>query len=642
MEKYFIKEDIRNFINLTNEEYHEKIDFEISKLKDDITLRKEKCKITFSDNITKIISFGNYISYLIIFEPFNVFQEEISDDFIINIKDINCIEKYFDKIIEKFVLSDEYFDKEKDMKESYNKVGSIIVNIINNLNKVTCIITKKFGPTFDLFDFIHLAKRNKEFAKIMYEPELDENQVFNAKEIVKHTNDTTDKIKEIICNDKENTFKYFIESGSGVNMKQLGQIFGYVGLKPDLKEKIIPKPINTNFCNGLRNVTDFYINSVGCLKALITSHIQVKNSGYFTRKLLVLLNDEFVSDVKDCGTKHLLPMVIKNENELKHLNYRYFSMYPSGKNMERFNIGKKDYSYLIGKTVYLRDPITCACKDGICEKCYGDLWKVNYKMNVGIIACLILTNDFTQTMLGTKHLLQAKVKKREYSESFNKYFEFDLDKIILKDEYSEVTIELELIDSNEEKDKEYFVYRFAVIDGKEKSIIEEEIPFTLNDELSENIESYFNKETNAYVLKPKVLNDIEFIFSQNIDNNGLSRTMLLVKELIDKNIFISEHNVYEIYEKFVDLIEETNASIDYIHLSVIVKNMMDVIGGREQFKTSKELPPIKVYNISDAIHHLSKSVSKPLLFEHIKKHFTSDTYNTLEKDGYSNYDDLLR
>lgn len=641
--KYFITENINNLVmNLSEEEYKEKIKELIEILKNDVTVRTKKCKIQFTDKINKEINFGNYLSYVIIYEIYNKFKTPITKDEIINIKDLNTVEKYFDDVIEKFFINYKTDDNDIIDNNGYNEVGSMLVSIIDNLNEVSCIITEKFGPTFNLYDFIELAKRNKEFSDIMYHPQIDENETINIKNLIKHTNDTTNRIEEIICEDEDNTFKYFLKSKSGVNMKQLGQIFGYIGLKPDLKEKIIPKPINTNFAVGLQNVTDYYINAIGCLKALITTHIQVKNSGYFTRKLLVLLADEFINEEYDCGTKHLMPFNVKNENQLKHLNLRWFSMFPDGRKLEKIDLSKKDYSNLVGKVIFLRDPITCACEHGICKKCYGGLWKVNYKMAVGIIAALLLTNNFTQTMLSTKHMLQAILKKYEYSEGFKKYFEFDLDKIVLKEDYSDVTIEIENIDSNEEKEKEYLVYRFVVIDGNERTTIEEEMPFILNDELSDNIKSYFNKDTDSYIIKPKVLNDYEYIFSQNIDNNGASRTMLLVKDLIDKKYYIDNHDLFELYERFIDLIGETNASIDYVHISVIIKNMIKVILGRKEFKESEEFPNTKLYIVSDAVHYLSESVSKPLLFEHIKKHFTTDIYDSLDKEGTSSYDELLK
>ena len=633
--KYYIEEDIRDVLFSEDENYYEN---KINKIRDiiinDVTTRTKKCLIRFNDNIKKEITLGNYLTYLIMFEPHYIFEEEPDDDDVVDVRNINNFEKYLDNVIKKFKLNRNI---NLEDEEENQLVGRILIDIINQLSKISCETIKNYAPSFDMKQFIDLADRNPEFAKILYEPEFITSE-FNAKEIIAHTNKVIKDVERIICEDDDNTFKYFVMSGAGVNMKQLGQVLGYIGLKPDLKEKIIPHPIQSNFCMGMKSVKDFYVNSIGCLKALITSHIQVKNSGYFTRKLEILLNDEFLNmDVEDCGTKHLLPFNITDIKQFEHLNERWYSEYPSGRKLKKIDTENNDYSDYLNKTIYLRDPITCACKKGICKKCYGDLWKVVYDMNIGIIACLILTNEFTQTMLSTKHLLQAKLKQKEYSASFLEYFEFDLDKIVLKSNYDKVSIEFEEFDDNDTVS----LNRFVVVDGNERIIIETEMPLTINEELIEDLSSKLDKDEEVYILKPKDLQNLDYIFSFVIDNDGLSRTMLAIKNLIDKKEFIEGHNIYEVYDKFIELVAESGSIIDYVHISVILRNMMKVIDGNEQFAKDEE-PLINLYKISDAIHYCSDSVSKPLLFEQINKHLTTDSYGTMNKCGYSSHDELLK
>ena len=551
--KYYLTEDIRTFLFEEEEEgmYEHRIDEISNIIIRNPESRKRKCLITINDDTTKEMILGNYLTYLIIFEPFYIYGEEIPNDMIPDLNKSNNIWKYFDQIIKYFKL-----DREEDEEDKY-LVGEILVEIVNKLNYITCEITKNYGPTIDLKTFIDIADRNEEFAKILYEPEINysEETNFNAKDIIQHTHEVTDKIEEIIINDKENTFKKFITSGSGINMKQLGQVFGFIGLKPDLKEKIIPKPIDTNFCMGLKNISQFYINSMGCLKALITSKIQTKNSGYFTRKLEILLEDEFIEDVEDCGTKHLMPIEIKNENYINHLNNRYYSLKPNGSNLKKIDIYKNNDN-LIGKTLYFRDPTMCACKNGICKKCYGDLWKTNINMNIGIIACLLLTNAFTQNALSTKHLLQANTTKKVYSPEFLKYFEMNMDKIVIKDEYiNQISLAFDTdIEMNEESSsEEYQMYNFSVIDGDNIIDINEDMCFSLNTELNNILKSDLNKELDKYIISNKKLRDLEYIFIHTIDNNGLSRPMLMTKELIERSKYIKEHDIFELYDRFLEL-----------------------------------------------------------------------------------------
>lgn len=637
--KYYLKEDIRDYIfERNNCNYDKKIEDLTNTIINNISLRKKNCYIILNDETQLEMRLGNYLTYLIIFEPFHVFKEDIPTSIIPNVCEIKKIEKYFDWCIKHFKIEN------NQVNDDYS-IGEILVNIIDRLNYITCEMTKSYGPTIDLKTFIDLADRNEEFHQILYEPwkNTKTNENFNAKDIVQYTNDTIKKIEQIILEDTDNNFKKFISSGSGINMKQLGQVFGFIGLKPDLKEKIIPKIIDTNFCMGLQDISHFYVNSIGCLKALITSKIQTKNSGYFTRKLEILLNDEFIADIDDCGTKHLMPLEIKNKRYLNHLNNRYYSMKPNGSNLKKFDIDD-DNEHLVGKKIYLRDPTMCSCKKGICKKCYGDLWKQNYEMNIGVIACLILTNAFTQKALGTKHLLQANVLKKTFSPTFLKYFDIDLDKIIIKDKFiNDICLAFDPdIERNEETDsEEYQAFSFSIIDGDEKIDIDENICFLINTEINSILKSDYNKEIEKYIVKGKKIKDLEYVFSYSIDNNGLSRPMLMTKELIERNGFIKEHDIFELFNKFIELMDESDSNIDYIHIGVILKNLMEVTNGREELNKN-DLPEIIIYSLPDAIQHSSESVSKPLIFERIKDQLLTDKYGTLNKSGYSSYDELMK
>jgi len=595
-----------------------------------IERRHEPIKVTFNGEKPREIKLGQYLTYLIILEPFYVFDEEINIDILPDVSNINEIEKYFDWCIDYFSVQLGY---EPDM------IGEVLVEIIDNLNNLTCDMTKNFGPTFDLHSFIQLAKRNEEFRKILYEPDSfikEKNGVVTPEEIIDHTHSIVNKIQEILINDEENTFKNFITSGAGINNRQLGQVLGYIGLKPDLKEKIIPRSIDTNFCMGLRDVTDFYINAVGCLKALITVKIQTKNSGYLTRKLQILLNDEYVSDLEDCGTKHLIPFTVENKKKLQHINNLYYSKTSTGKNLKK--IKSEDDSDLIGKTIYLRTPMTCACKSGICKKCYGGMYNFNKDMNVGIIASLIITNMITQTNLSVKHLLQAAILTSIKPEIL-KYFTIEIDKLILKEEYIDKVVFAFSKDLVDEDCEEYEISSITLVDNGNVVELDNNINFVINPEINELLFNDLDKDLDKYVIKAKKLKNFDYIFSYSVDNNSLSGPMLKLKEIIEKNEFIRNHNAIELFNKIIDILYESNSKTDYIHIALLIKNLMKL--DRSLFK-GKEMPDYELYSVPDAIHYCSKSISKPLVFEKIKDQLLLDKYGTLSKKGFSNYDILLK
>jgi len=94
------------------------------------------------------------------------------------------------------------------------------------------------------------------------------------------------------------------------------------------------------------------------------------------------------SSNEDCDSKHFLPFEVTEKN-ISRLEGRY-----DDQNIP-IDVRNKD---IIGSTIYIRTPITCAGKNGICKKCYGDLWKTNSEYHIGVVAVLILTNQITQML----------------------------------------------------------------------------------------------------------------------------------------------------------------------------------------------------------------------------------------------------
>ena len=98
------------------------------------------------------------------------------------------------------------------------------------------------------------------------------------------------------------------------------------------------------------------------------------------------ISDEF------CETHHTIPIKMSTKKILSMFNGWY-----DNKDGVITSINTKDKS-LIGKTLDVYSPMTCACEDEVCKICYGDLSKFNKNMNIGIIAVLLLTEPLTQRL----------------------------------------------------------------------------------------------------------------------------------------------------------------------------------------------------------------------------------------------------
>ena len=104
--------------------------------------------------------------------------------------------------------------------------------------------------------------------------------------------------------------------------------------------------------------------------AQILSKKNVGTSGSFARILGLNNMDTRLHNSPDftCNTKNFIKFEVKNKKILERIVDRYYRMTPDG--LDRL-IEPSD-TFLIGQTILLRSPVTCASAaagQGICYKC---------------------------------------------------------------------------------------------------------------------------------------------------------------------------------------------------------------------------------------------------------------------------------
>ncbi|MDK8346926.1 DNA-directed RNA polymerase subunit beta' [Brevibacterium sp. UMB1308A] len=114
-------------------------------------------------------------------------------------------------------------------------------------------------------------------------------------ELVKIWSDTTDRVAEIMQDnfDSENSVYRLVESGASGNWTQVRQLAGMRGLVTNPKGEIIPRPIKSNYREGL-SVLEYFIASHGARKGLADTALRTADSGYLTRRLVDVSQDVIV------------------------------------------------------------------------------------------------------------------------------------------------------------------------------------------------------------------------------------------------------------------------------------------------------------------------------------------------------------
>ncbi|MFH1383016.1 MAG: DNA-directed RNA polymerase subunit beta' [Chloroflexota bacterium] len=248
---------------------------------------------------------------------------------------------------------------------------------------------------------------------------ITEDERYNA--VVGIWSETTDKIKAAVSQSLDRFGGVYMMATSGAkgNISQITQMAGIRGLMTNPLGKIIEFPIKASFREGL-SVLEYFISTHGARKGLADTALRTSESGYLTRRLIDASHDVIVRD-EDCGTADGIWITEPSEKELlPSLVERVIGRYAAAKVVhpktgetildrnEEFTEEKTVEIVAAGiNTVYVRSPLSCQSKHGICQLCYGrNLARgglVDLHTAVGIVAAQSIGEPGTQLTLRTFH-----------------------------------------------------------------------------------------------------------------------------------------------------------------------------------------------------------------------------------------------
>ncbi|TNC19043.1 DNA-directed RNA polymerase subunit beta', partial [Georgenia sp. 311] len=222
---------------------------------------------------------------------------------------------------------------------------------------------------------------------------------------------------------QDNNIFRMVSSGARGNWHQVRQIAGMRGLVADPKGQIIPRPIKSNYREGL-SVLEYFTATHGARKGLADTALRTADSGYLTRRLVDVSQDVIVRE-DDCGTSLGLTMPIAapdSSGKLQRVDTVETSVYartiaqdvtaPDGTVVAEAGADAGDV--LIAKLieagvseVKVRSVLTCQSRVGTCARCYGRSLATGKLVDigeaVGIIAAQSIGEPGTQLTMRTFH-----------------------------------------------------------------------------------------------------------------------------------------------------------------------------------------------------------------------------------------------
>ena len=210
------------------------------------------------------------------------------------------------------------------------------------------------------------------------------------------------------------------QSGAKGNIQQISQMSGMRGLMADPSGRIIELPIRSSFRDGL-TVLEYFLSTHGARKGLADTAIRTADSGYLTRRLIDVSQNVIVYE-EDCASEqgiwiNDLTDPARRDLRLAQLPGRLLAAdvvdEATGEVIaERNTIIDEHVRDAIAAArevpqLYLRSPLTCEARHGICQHCYG--WHMGTRRlvqigdAVGIVAAQSIGEPGTQLTMRTFH-----------------------------------------------------------------------------------------------------------------------------------------------------------------------------------------------------------------------------------------------
>ncbi|SDS82689.1 DNA-directed RNA polymerase subunit beta' [Paraoerskovia marina] len=245
-------------------------------------------------------------------------------------------------------------------------------------------------------------------------------------ELIEIWTQATDKVAQTMrANleaDERNTVLRMVGSGARGNWMQVRQIAGMRGLVANPRGEIIPRPIKSNYREGL-SVLEYFIATHGARKGLADTALRTADSGYLTRRLVDVSQDVIIRE-EDCGTERGLKLPVGEDVAgvlVEHPKVEtsiYSRTLASDVEDADGNVvahaGDDAGDDVIRKVlaagvaeVKVRSVLTCESRVGTCAKCYGRSLATGKLVDigeaVGIIAAQSIGEPGTQLTMRTFH-----------------------------------------------------------------------------------------------------------------------------------------------------------------------------------------------------------------------------------------------
>ena len=550
-----------------------------------------------------------------------------------------------------------------------------------------------------------MADRIPELKELFYY-KLDETK--QPAEMEDDLDELQKNIVRCISNDEKfNPIKPLLQAKSGLNLKQLRDTLGNIGLKPNEEGRTISDPINSNYLvDGLTSLTDYYKVGISGRKAAIINHEFMGKTGHLLILIAIATASVKLSrTVDDCHSVNPIPIKIVDRKYLEKLDGRRYKL-PGEPVTGKYRIinAKKD-EHLIDEIVWVRSPITCCAKDGVCKECYGELFYTNIDNKAtGIYSATNVMNPVVQGILSAKHHQTTNTTMIEFDGEFDKFFTISATDIILNpsgikdivnyslvirrselgtddgddsaedidysttgknkrkkkkketrretDDLIDDDVDFESDDDELELKLSYSVTKFEVVkylhDKKHEPIYyefedKEKKDLFMHNDFIERMYPDSDEKGEFLYIPFEEINHEDFLFVVDVYNNELTKPMKSIQKLLNNKAHEDCDTYEEVTNKMLELMIASKLSATSVHAEMIIRQLVRKTSNILKRPDFSRMITRKDYQLLTVSTALKQdpSICTSLATPYLKYQLVS-LGTTFEKSDTSIIDDLFR
>jgi DNA-directed RNA polymerase subunit beta' len=318
----------------------------------------------------------------------------------------------------------------EDLSNGYPK--AVVAEAVDQIKNLAFRYATQSGLTFSIDDIatppskqdiLERYERSAEKVETQFKRGIITDGERRQKEVEIWTN-ATDEVQTAMRQGMEaeifNPIEMMVRSGARGNVLQIRQIAGMRGLVTNPRGDFIPRPIKSNFREGLA-MLEYFIATPGARKGLVDTALRTADSGYLTRRLVDVAQELIIRE-DDCGTRRGIwveDVVPDSAGRRTYLETRLDGRVlvddvtlSDGAVLEAGHmLSPEDLVALrddAGVTrVRARSVLTCDAEHGVCAACYGRSLATGSSIElgeaVGVIAAQSIGEPGTQLTMRTFH-----------------------------------------------------------------------------------------------------------------------------------------------------------------------------------------------------------------------------------------------